>query len=85
MKGGAEDNGCKWVKPSAFARVTCHIGPLSRGAAITNKIHHCVMKALVALLALLSVQSVVKYYILFYLDANLKLSHFSHLLSTFTH
>lgn len=47
--GGAEYNECERVKPSADARVMHHIGPLSGGAAITNKIHQCVIEAVVAL------------------------------------
>lgn len=51
IKGGTEDNDCKWVNPSADARVMRHIGPLSRGAAIANKIHHRAIEAVVSLLA----------------------------------
>lgn len=49
LKGGTEDNDCKWVNPSADAGVVHHAGPLSRRAAITNIIHHCAIKAAVGL------------------------------------
>lgn len=73
------------IKPSADARVMCHIGPLSRGAAITNKIHHCVIEVVVGLLALQLQSVVIQCYISFSEPHLFTYSHcFLHLPATFT-